>query len=131
MSPFKNNSVFTETLNRAETFIQSLKQEERETSYAMIANLMTLPHPKQLVEIVDKTNRLWEVRGSTKDFWIRMFWFWHKSPFEANSKIVITNGYLKKENKTDPDEIKLAVRIKNAYEAMRIEEYKRMKKDHK
>lgn len=82
----------------------------------MIKSLGELPHHPKLVKIIDKERRIYEVRGSTDDFWIRMFWFYYK-PKQGDSKIVVTNGYLKKQNQTDPNEVKKASKIKRSYEA--------------
>ena len=106
-------NVETETLGKANKFIESLEQEEKVTAYAMILLLQKLPYDAGLVKIVDKKSRIYEVRGSTKDFWIRLFWFYHKVPHASKSIIVITNGCIKKQNKTDPNEIEVAKRIQS------------------
>ncbi len=116
MSPFKNASIEVVILAPVKSFIDNLALEEKLTAFAMIKKLGELPHSAQLVKLIDKTNRIYEVRGATKDFWIRMFWFQHKSK-NQKSQVIITNGYLKKENKTDPNEVKKAEKIKNKYEA--------------
>jgi predicted phosphodiesterase len=117
MSPFKNASINVVILATAKTFIDNLAPEEKLRAFAMIKSLGELPHPSQLVKLIDKSNRIYEVRGATKDFWIRMFWFQHKIQNQGSS-IIITHGYLKKENKTDPNEVKKAKKIKQAYEAL-------------
>lgn len=126
MSPFKNTTVFVDLLDKVESFMLTSSEEVRQETAVMIGKLGNLPHEKELRELVDKNNRIFEARGSTKDFWIRGFWFWHKPP-EDNSNIVLTHLYLKKENKTDQKEIKVAVVIKKKYEAFKAEEYKKLK----
>lgn len=117
MSPFKNASINVVVLAPAKLFIDNLAPEEQQTAFAMIRKLGELPYPPKLVELVDKNNRIFEVKGGTKDFWIRMFWFQSKVK-NQNTGIVVTNAYLKKENKTDPNEVKKAKKIKQAYEAL-------------
>lgn len=123
--------IETETLRKASKFIEDLQQEEKDMAYAMIRALECFPHEDGLVKIVDKRNRIFEARGSTKDFWIRHFWFYHKIPNEGRSKIVITNSCIKKQNKTDPNEIDIAVRMQSMYEALKKEEYKKLSKGKK
>jgi hypothetical protein len=123
--------IETEVLGKAVKFIEGLKQNEKDTAYAMIRLLEKPPYDPGLVKIVDKRNRVYEVRGATKDFWIRLFWFYHKIPHKNRSVIVITNGYLKQQNKTDPNEIETASRIQSLYEIQKQEEYKKFRKERK
>jgi len=116
MPPLKNSSIEVIMLEQTRTFIHSLEQEEKLKAFAMIKSLGELPHPPQLVKIIDKEKRIYEVRGATDDFWIRMFWFYHKLK-QGGSRIVVTNGYLKKQNQTDQNEVKKASKIKRSYEA--------------
>jgi hypothetical protein len=128
MSASEPITISTETLGKALKFIERLKQGERETSFAMIAALQKPPYDAGFVKIIDKKNRIYEARGSTKDFWIRLFWFYHKIPHQNKSIIVITNGYIKQQNKTDPNEIETATRIQFLYEKEKQAEYSRLKK---
>lgn len=118
-------------LGKVNSFIEDLEEEEQLTSYSMIKLLENPPYESGGIKIVNKSHRIYEVRGSTKDFWIRHFWFYHKIPHENRSIIVITNSCIKKQNKTDPDEIKIAVKIKDKFEAVKKEEYKKLKKTKK
>jgi hypothetical protein len=45
-------------------------------------------------------------------------------------KFPVTHAYLKKQNKTDPNEIKVARKIKNGFEAYKATLYKQQKKPH-
>lgn len=116
MSPFKNTSINVIILGATKSFIDSLNNEEKQMAFAMIKELGKLPHSPKLVKLIDSKKRIYEARGATKDFWVRMFWFYHK-PRNQDSVIVVTNGYLKKDNKTDPNETKKATNIKRSYEA--------------
>ncbi len=114
MSPLKNPNVHTIALGKLNEFIMNSTEEIQVETLSIINNLGTLPHTKNLVELVDKENRIYEAKGSTKDFWIRIFWFWDKVKGQ-NDQIVMTHAYLKKENKTDPNEIKIANKIRKKY----------------
>lgn len=118
-------------LGKTRSFIEDLEKEEQLVSYSMIKLLENPPYESGLIKIVNKSYRIYEVRGSTKDFWIRHFWFYHKIPHENRSIIVITNSCIKKQNKTDPTEIKIAIKIKERFEALKKEEYKQNKKTKK
>jgi phage-related protein len=126
MAPFKNETAATEQLNRLDVFISTLPQKEQDMVYTLIDELKKLPHTKSLTKKLDDAG-IFEARGATADKWIRLFWFWHKAPGE-NSRIVITHGYLKDQNKTDPGEIKIAKDIKKRYESMKAELYRNEKK---
>lgn len=119
------------TLGKASSFIEDLEEEEKLTSYSMIKLLENPPYELGLIKIVDKTHRIYEARDSTTDFWIRHFWFYHKIPHENRSIIVVTNSCIKKQNKTDPNEIKIAIKIKDKFEVLKKEEYKNLKKTKK
>lgn len=128
MSEVGSISVEVLTIAKASKFIDNLPEEEKNTSLAMVKLLRTPPYEAGAVKIVDKNSRIYEVRGSTKDSWIRLFWYYHRIPHENRSVIIITNGYLKQQNKTDPKEIEIAKNTKSSYEAFKQAEYKSLKK---
>lgn len=114
MSPYVNNYAATIPLGRINEFLAELNEEERVEVLSVIEALSRIPHEPGLCEIVDRENRIFEAKGSTKDKWIRLFWFWEKIKGQP-SNIVMTHGYLKDQNKTDPKEIKIAVKIMKKY----------------
>ena len=129
MAPIANPKVEIVVLDKIKTFIKENVVEIKAATLATLDKLTNLPHTRSLTELVDKENRIYEAKVGVTDHWIRIFWFWYK-PSGQNSKVVATHAYLKKENKTDPNEIKVAKKIKNNYEAQQADIYKQQKKRH-
>ncbi len=97
MQKVKNKDIEVLILSGTKKFILDLDPETKLEALAVITLLQTHPPSQSLVKLVDKNNRIFEARGASKDFWIRLFIFYFK-PKNDISYIVVTNGYLKKEN---------------------------------
>jgi phage-related protein len=67
---------------------------------------LTLPHSRKIVGTED----LYELRIQVGTNICRLFYFYHKKEL-----YVILSGFIKKENKTDPREIKKALKIRMEY----------------
>jgi len=65
---------------------------------------LTEPHSKKIKSVAD----LYELRAKAGSDICRLFYFHWKDRL-----YVVTSGYVKKSNKTDPNEIERAVRIMN------------------
>jgi len=64
-----------------------------------------MPHSKKLIGY-----DLWELRVSQAGMICRLFYFHNKDRI-----FVVTSGYVKKSDKTNPEEIKRALRLKTEY----------------
>jgi phage-related protein len=70
-----------------------------------------LPYiPQKYFKHIEGTNGLFEIRVDTAGNAYRIFSF-----FDEGNLVVITNGFIKKTQKTPKDEIKRALRIKKEY----------------
>lgn len=96
--------------NEAEDFVKSLPKKMKAKARRTIQLLseygymLTEPHSKKLKSV----DHLHELRVKVGSDICRMFYFY------LEDKIyIVTSGYVKKSNKTDPNEIERAVRIMN------------------
>ncbi len=67
--------------------------------------------PKQYLKKLDGTDNLWEIRVESSNTAIRFLGFW-----EEGNLILLTNGFIKKTQKTPRTEINLATERKAEYE---------------
>ena len=72
---------------------------------AKLGNTLREPYSKAI------GNGLFELRIKFSSDITRIFYF-----FYVDNKIVVTNGFIKKTQKTPPNEIKLAIKYKEDYE---------------
>ena len=114
MTPIKNNKIEVVPLRKIEKFILDSNEDTKDEVFAILFKLSELPHPRPLRELVDSENRIFEARGETNDVWIRLFWFWHKG-LKGRNVIVVVHVYLKKQNRIDRKEVKIAVSDKKRF----------------
>lgn len=69
----------------------------------------TIREPKS--KIVDRKERIFELRSKTNSGTSRIFYF-----FFSGNKLILTNGFLKKTKKTPKKELEKAINFKHDYE---------------
>jgi phage-related protein len=107
-------------LEEAKDFLDTLEPKMMAKSYRTIQMLskfgptLTLPHSRKIVG----TDDLFELRIQVATNICRLFYFYHN-----NELYIILSGFIKKQDKTDPNEIKKALKIRRQYidEKERIE----------
>ena len=99
-------------LENAKEFLDTLEPKMMAKSYRTIKMLsefgpsLTLPHSRKIVG----TDDLYELRIQIAANICRLFYFYY------NKKIyIILSGFIKKQNKTEPNKIKQALRIRKEY----------------
>lgn len=96
------------------TFLKDLKQKQPELHDLLAAGLLKLrsraSHKPPLTMLVDEDNDIFELRVGRKDI-ARAFFF-----FRKGQEIIVTNGYVKKRQKVDPRELKIAQTYKADWE---------------
>lgn len=99
-------------LDTAKDFLDNLEPKLRAKSYRTIQMLtqfgpvLTLPHSRKIVETED----LYELRVQQGNNICRLFYFYY------NEEIyMILSGFIKKQQKTDVNEIKKALEIRRKY----------------
>ena len=106
-------------LEAAKIFLDSLEPKLMAKSYRTIqmlgefGTLLTLPHSRKIAG----TDDLFELRVQVATNICRLFYF----HFRTNI-FVIVSGFIKKQNRTDPSEIKKALRIRKLYIEHKSEE---------
>ncbi|NTW99976.1 MAG: type II toxin-antitoxin system RelE/ParE family toxin [Geobacteraceae bacterium] len=98
-----------------EDFLRSLSDKERQK----ISWVLTLVRdhqvvPREYFKKLQSTNGIWEVRASFSGNAIRLLGFMDRGKF-----VVLTNGFIKKTQKTLSQEILLAEQRKKEYEKRR------------
>ena len=98
-----------------EIFLDSLNKNMRAKALAsidilaQIGNTLREPYSKHI------GNGLFELRIKFASDISRIFYF-----FYVDNKIIVTNGFIKKTQKTPPNEIKLAMKYKAEYEGRNL-----------
>ncbi len=72
--------------------------------------------PVKFFKKLQNTDNIWEIRVKNKSDIYRLFGF-----MEKNKLIILTNGYQKKSQKIDKNEISLAEKLKNDYLKRKVE----------
>jgi phage-related protein len=99
-------------LEEAKNFLDLLEPKMMAKSYRTIKLLsefgpaLTLPHSKKIAG----TEGLYELRIQVATNICRLFYFYYN-----NELYVILSGFIKKQDKTDPKEIKKALKIRRQY----------------
>jgi phage-related protein len=99
-------------LEEAKDFLDTLEPKMMAKSYRTIQMLsefgpkLTLPHSRKIVGTED----LFELRIQVATNICRLFYFYHN-----NELYIILSGFIKKQDKTDPNEIKKALKIQRQY----------------
>jgi len=94
-----------------EQFIDSLEQKMQSKALASIVMLKTYGNTIREPYSKPVGNGIFELRIKFASDITRIFYFFH-----AGNKIVVTNGFVKKTQKTPPKEIALAIKYKTDYE---------------
>jgi len=98
-----------------EDFLRSLSDKERQK----ISWVLTLVRehqvvPREYFKKLQSTDDIWEVRASFSGHAIRLLGF-----MDGGTLVVLTNGFVKKSQKTPAQEIALAEKRKKEYEKRR------------
>jgi phage-related protein len=99
-------------LEEAKKFLDKLDPKMMAKSYRTIKMLsefgpqLTLPHSRKIVGTED----LYELRIKVATNICRLFYFYYK-----NDLYVVLSGFIKKQNKTDPNEIEKALKFRKRY----------------
>jgi len=99
-------------LRSAEKFLDSLEPKLAAKAFREMGLLahfgpqLAFPHAKKIVG----TTNLHELRVKQGNNICRLFYF-----FLGNNIYVVISGYIKKTDKTDPDQINRAIRLMNEY----------------
>lgn len=100
-----------EFLHRAETFLNSLKEKERNKIYYNLKKA-TLLNDKTLFKELQDGIYEFRTRFNKKQF--RLLAFWDKRD-RKNTLVICTHGFIKKTDKVQRKEIEIAVRMKKKY----------------
>ena len=96
------------------TFLEDLRQQDRIFHKLVVAGIKKLElserHGPPLTELVDKKYAIFELRIGDKNI-ARIFFF-----FRQGQEIILTNGYVKKQQKVDIGELERARRYKRDWE---------------
>jgi len=98
-------------LDSAKDFLLTLGEKLQAKAFRAIDLLgyfgpqLRMPHSRKLGE-----NNLWELRVQQAGMICRLFYF-----HDRGTIYVVTSGYVKKTEKTSPDEIRKALRLKGDY----------------
>ena len=93
-------------------FLASLEVKMRAKAYRtlgllrMFGTALTMPHSRKLVNTKD----LYELRVQQANNICRLFYFYHE-----NRIYVVLSGFIKKQNKTDKNEIERALSLKERF----------------
>jgi phage-related protein len=99
-------------LEKAKDFLDTLEPKMMAKSYRTIQMLsefgpaLTLPHSRKIVGMED----LFELRIQVATNICRLFYFYYNNEF-----YLILSGFIKKQDKTDPNEIEKALKIRRQY----------------
>jgi phage-related protein len=87
-----------------EEFLDSLNAKQAQKVLWVLKAVQELPRvPKQYFKKLEGTDDLWEVRAEFGGDAFRLLGFWH-----AGRLVIVTNGFVKKSQKTPEREIALA-----------------------
>ena len=92
-------------------FFKSLDEDSRSKVLWMLKTIESLPKiPSKFFKHIEGTNGLFELRISWEGKAYRIFCF-----FDKGNKIILCNGFIKKDQKTPKQEIIKAIKIKEEY----------------
>ncbi len=95
-------------------FLEDLRKTERILHKLVVAGIKKLElserHGPPLTELVDKKYAIFELRIGDKNI-ARVFFF-----FQQGQEIILTNGYVKKQQKVDAGELERARKYKKDWE---------------
>ena len=98
--------------NYFDDFFNSLNDDSQQKILWMLKSLASLPKiPVKFFRHIEGTNGLFELRISWEGKAYRIFCF-----FEKGNKIILCNGFIKKDQKTPKQEILKAIKIKEEYQ---------------
>ena len=93
------------------SFFKSLDEDSRSKVLWMLKTIESLPKiPSKFFKHIEGTNGLFELRISWEGKAYRIFCF-----FDKGNKIILCNGFIKKDQKTPKQEIIKAIKIKEEY----------------
>ena len=99
-------------------FLEDLRKQDRILHKLVVAGIKKLEmserHGPPLTELVDKKYAIFELRIGDKNI-ARVFFF-----FRQGQEIIMTNGYVKKQQKVDTGELERACRYKKDWEERHI-----------
>lgn len=99
-------------------FLEDLRKQDRILHKLVVAGIKKLEmserHGPPLTELVDKKYGIFELRIGDKNI-ARVFFF-----FRQGQEIIMTNGYVKKQQKVDTGELERARRYKKDWEERHI-----------
>lgn len=91
-------------------FLETLRRQDRILHKLVVAGIKKLEmserHGPPLTELIDKEYDIFELRVGHKNI-ARVFFF-----FQQGQEIIVTNGYVKKQQKVDTSELERARRYK-------------------
>lgn len=103
--------------NYVQEFLDELEKINKTIAVAVYKDIKTLKQQGATAKapLIDYLgNKIYELRTRVNsgqgNYWIRIFFFW-----DSGNKLVMTHGIKKKENKTPPEEIKKARKIRDKY----------------
>ena len=106
------NREFVFWKNYFDDFFNSLNDDSQQKILWMLKSLASLPKiPVKFFRHIEGTNGLFELRISWEGKAYRIFCF-----FEKGNKIILCNGFIKKDQKTPKKEIIKAIKIKEEYQ---------------
>jgi phage-related protein len=92
-------------------FFKSLDEDSRRKVIWMLKSLESLPKiPRKFFKHIEGVNGLFELRISWEEKAYHIFCF-----FDKGNKIILCNGFIKKDQKTLKQEIIKAIKIKEEY----------------
>ena len=92
-------------------FFKPLDEDSRRKVLWMLKSLESLPKiPMKFFKHIEGVNGLFELRISWEGKAYRIFCF-----FDKGNKIILCNGFIKKDQKTPKQEISKAIKIKEEY----------------
>jgi phage-related protein len=96
------------------SFLSQLRETQPVLEKLVVAGLNKIRsaayHREPLTKLVDSASDIYELRVGNRDI-ARVFFFFH-----ARQEIVVTNGYVKKAQKSDREQIDRAIRCKRDWE---------------
>jgi hypothetical protein len=93
-------------------FFKSLDDDSRSKVIWMLKSFATLPKiPSKFFKHIEGVNGLYELRIYWEGKAYRIFCF-----FDKGNKIILCNGFIKKDQKTPKQEILKAIKIKEEYQ---------------
>jgi phage-related protein len=100
------------------TFLEDLRKQDRILHKLVVAGIKKLEaserHGPPLTQLIDQKDALFELRVGDKNI-ARVFFF-----FQQGQQIIVTNGYVKKQQKVDTGELERARTYKKEWEKRQL-----------